>query len=101
MATDNNSPPEGVSQQDWNNYLAHQQKWRAKLKKRYDNELKSSPPVPPWQKYPDEAKSSMFWRMGIGEEYLTDYISVYFEYSSPEEIKAYKLKYPEPLSWSG
>jgi len=101
MATDNGLPPEGVSQEDWAAYLEHQKMWRAKLRLRYDNELRSSTPIPPWMKYPDQSRSSIFWRMGAGEEYLTDYVAVYFEYSSPEEIEAYKLKYPEPKSWSG
>ncbi|MCO7187186.1 MULTISPECIES: hypothetical protein [unclassified Pseudoalteromonas] len=101
MATDNSSPPEGVSQEDWTAYLNHKKEWAAMLRQRYDDELKNSPPIPPWEKYPEHEPGSLFWRMGIGEEYLTDYIGVYFEHSSQAEINAYKLKYPEPPDWAG
>ena len=101
MAMDGNTPPEGVSKEDWEAYLKHKQEWEVMLKARYENELKNSPPVPPWQKFPEQPAGSIFWRMGAGEEYLNDYIGVYFKYSTPEEISAYKSKYPEPTSWAG
>lgn len=101
MASKESIPPEGVSQENWDAYLKHQKEWEEKLKLRYENELRKSPPIPPWEKFPEQPADSIFWRMGAGEEYLTDYMAVYFKFATPEEISAYQYKYPEPISWSG
>jgi len=101
MASDELPPPEGVSIEDWNSYLKFKADWEVMLKQRFENELKASPPLPPWEKYPEYDSSNIFWRMGAGEEYLTDYFGVYIQYASLDEIKAYKLKYPAPKSWQG
>lgn len=92
-------PPEGVSEEDWKAYLNLKKDRKAMLKKRFENELRIAPPLPPWKKHPDHQSGSMFWRMGVGEEYLTDYFSVYLKYASEDELKAYKLKYPAPRGW--
>lgn len=99
MALNELGPPKGVSDEDWKAYLAQKKEWDAMLKQRYENELKNSPPLPPWVKYPEHESGSLFWRMGEGEEYLIDYFSVYLKYASEADIRAYKLKYPAPKAW--
>ena len=92
---------DGTTDEQWNKYLEHKATWDKMLKDRYDNELKHTPPKPPWIKYPNRHPTDMFWRMGNGEDYLADYFGLYFKYSSKAEINAYKLKYPEHTDWLG
>jgi len=94
-------PPQGMSKEQWEAYLEHKKSWEVMLKNRFENELKDSPPPPPWVKHPDRERTSMFWRMGKGEAYLSDYVGVYFRYATEDDITAYKLKYPEPANWQG
>ena len=82
-------------------YLEHRAAWEKMLKERYENELKHNPPIPPWIKFPDYHPSEIFWRMGEGESYISDYVFTYFKYASKAEINAYKIKYPEPADWGG
>mgnify|MGYP006128788359 FL=1 len=82
-------------------YLEHRAAWEKMLKERYDKELKHNPPIPPWIKFPDYHPSEIFWRMGEGESYISDYVFTYFKYASKAEINAYKIKYPAPADWGG
>lgn len=100
MTSEDEQPPIGMSQEKWQAYLEHQESREAMLKERFDTELKISPPIPPWLKYPEHAADSMFWRMGQGETYLHDYMVVYFKYASQAEKAAYKFKYPAPKEWT-
>ena len=97
----NNSPPPGMSQEEWNNHLEINERFKQERKLRFDKELKKNPPVPPWVKYPEHPPYDIFWRMGTGETYLTEYMWPYLEYASEEELKAYKKKYPAAGEWSG
>lgn len=101
QADTDNQPPAGVSKEQWQAYQQHKKSWQLMLKNRFETELKDSPPPPPWVKYPSRERASMFWRMGDGEAYLSDYVAVYLRYATKEEIAAYKFKYPEPENWSG
>jgi len=101
VATMANDKPAGSTDEQWNKYLQHKASWDKMLKDRYDNELKHNPPEPPWIKYPNRHPTDMFWRMGYGEDYLTDYFGLYFKFSSESELKAYVLKYPEHRDWLG
>ncbi|PCK33034.1 hypothetical protein [Pseudoalteromonas piscicida] len=89
MASNKIGPPEGVSAEDW----------EAMLQQRFENELKATPSLPPWEKFPEYEPNNIFWRMGTGEEYLTDYFGVYLKYASKDDIQAYKLIYPAPKVW--
>lgn len=53
--------------------------------------------LPPWLSFPHTEKYDMFWRMGLGEDYLlkwSKYIDVY-------GTEAYKHDFPEPDDWQG
>jgi len=55
--------------------------------------------IPSWERY-DQDPLSMFWRMGIGEEYTGKMVR-YFEALSDTEKTIYKLYNPEPNNWKG
>lgn len=52
---------------------------------------------PPWIAFPTIDQYDLFWRMGFGEEYLTQWVQYY---SATNQIK-YRTKYPEPSDWEG
>jgi ribA/ribD-fused uncharacterized protein len=54
--------------------------------------------LPPWIAFPEIDPMDMFWRMGIGEEYL-DMLQNYLE-NLPYK-KAYEMKFPVPNEWEG
>lgn len=54
--------------------------------------------LPPWLKYPDVDRLSLFWRMGKGEDYLSKWYEWYKE--CPEKTQ-YMMKFPEPIAWKG
>ena len=95
------SPPLGVTPEDWQKYLEYSASREKELKARFEEEFVQSPPKPPWLKYPEYEPTDLFWRMGDGEGYLSDYIAVYFKYASPEDLRDYKANYPEPEEWQG
>ncbi len=100
MTSEKIEPPDGVSVEDWNAYLKHKKEWEEMLIQRFENELQFSPPLPPWLKYSEYADSdSLFWRMGDGESYLSDYFDVYLKYASEFDLHEYKQKYPAPKDW--
>jgi len=73
----------------------------SKRKQRFETELKSSPPEPPWKKHPGHPRSDQFWRTGIGSQYLMEYIWPYNRYSTKEARQLYRQTYPEPENWAG
>ncbi|HEY9007703.1 MAG TPA: NADAR family protein [Ohtaekwangia sp.] len=57
--------------------------------------------LPPWKKFPGINPTDMFWRMGVGEDYIIQY-SKYFLSLSEREKTIYKLSYPTPNGdWAG
>jgi hypothetical protein len=56
--------------------------------------------VPPWVKYPNIPRQSIGWRMGVGEQYLQEFVSWW-----SKQVRANRLAlrdaYPEPEQWSG
>jgi hypothetical protein len=57
--------------------------------------------LPPWKKFPGIDSADMFWRMGVGEDYISQY-SKYFLSLSEREKTIYKLSYPTPnRDWAG
>ena len=101
MADNDSTPPSGMSQDDWDKHREISAQFERERIERFENELKHTPPVPPWIKYPDYSRYDMFWRMGVGETYISEYISPYFQLSTKQAIQEYRKKYPEPNSWSG
>jgi len=67
---------------------------REKVKK---YERNSSVVLPPWIAFPTVNQYDLFWRMGLGEEYLTLWAKCYLE----GDKESYRRKFPEPLEWDG
>ena len=101
MKKDNFDFPEGITEEQLQEMEELSKSYKIESKNFYNNELKGNPPIPPWLKYPGRSRYSMFWRMGDGEHYLMKYVWTYFDYSTQEELKKYKEKYPEPEDWRG
>ncbi len=99
MSNSSSKPPTGMTQEEWDKHLQIDKLMKEQRKKRFEQELREKPPLPPWIKYPEYHPTSLFWRMGMGETYLMEYVWVYFEYASAEEITKYKSKYPAPKDW--
>jgi hypothetical protein len=57
-------------------------------------------PVPPWVKYPNIPLGSIGWRMGLGEDYLSKFASLYCAQKRQAQVKVLR-KYPEPQGWEG
>jgi len=55
---------------------------------------------PPWMALPDIERSSIHWRMGIGEAYLEKWAPWYRQLGEAEK-KEYLRLFPEPLPWLG
>jgi ribA/ribD-fused uncharacterized protein len=53
----------------------------------------------PWTKFPNVDSSDMFWRMGIGEDYLTEF-SKFYQSLTDREKMIYKLTNPQPYEWT-
>lgn len=58
------------------------------------------PLAPPWQEFPDYARTSMGWRMGAGETYL-NYFRDWFSTLSEEDRQTYITATPIPDEWGG
>ena len=56
--------------------------------------------LPPWIKYQDIESSDLFWRMGSGESYLTDFQKQFMHLSLEQKI-LYALVQPTPVDWLG
>lgn len=57
-----------------------------------------NPLQPPWKLFPDIDAHDMFWRMGKGEEYMTQF-SKHLDALSDREKTIYKLINPQPYNW--
>ena len=55
---------------------------------------------PPWIAYPEFGRQSIGWRMGKGEDYISEWF-IYLESCSKDQREAYRNKYPEPEDWLG
>jgi hypothetical protein len=56
--------------------------------------------LPPWVKYPNIARRSIGWQMGLGEDYWVAFRRWWG--GQPEETRErVRVKYPEPAEWSG
>ncbi|MCB6133856.1 NADAR family protein [Flavobacterium psychrophilum] len=53
--------------------------------------------LPPWIAFPTINQFDLFWRMGLGEEYLTQWSRYYLD---TDQVK-YKKKFPETNEWEG
>lgn len=53
----------------------------------------------PWLKYPKFDPNDLFWLMGAGEDYLTEF-SKYFQNLTPREKTIYQLTNPCPINWN-
>ena len=58
------------------------------------------PLAPPWQMFPDYARTSMGWRMGSGEDYIV-YFREWFLTLSEDEKSAYINSTIIPDEWAG
>ncbi len=56
--------------------------------------------VAPWIMYPNVAQEDMFWRMGAGDYYLSEFFKEFSELDSRDK-QIYRLTNPEPFDWSG
>ncbi|RKE52771.1 NADAR family protein [Sphingobacterium detergens] len=54
--------------------------------------------LPPWSKFPDKDAMDMFWRMGAGEEYITEF-SNYYDNLNEREKTIYQLTNPQSYQW--
>jgi len=57
-------------------------------------------PLPPWESFPSLSPVDLFWRMGLGESYLSRWVKAFYDASSNEQ-ESYVLRYPEPNDWTG
>jgi len=53
--------------------------------------------LPPWIAFPTIDQYDLFWRMGLGEDYLTQWAQYYLATNQ----RNYREKYPEPDDWKG
>jgi ribA/ribD-fused uncharacterized protein len=54
---------------------------------------------PPWAKFPAVDSQDMFWRMGIGEDYINTFVNYYAALKDKEKT-IYKLTNPQPFGWT-
>ena len=54
--------------------------------------------APQWITYPDISPYDMFWRMGLGEEYVTQ-LSIFITSLSAEARAEYEAYFPVPEEW--
>ena len=51
--------------------------------------------LPPWVAFPTVSQHDFFWRMGLGEEYLTQWAKFYLQ----SDKNSYRLMFPESEGW--
>lgn len=56
--------------------------------------------IPPWNQYIGIGPYDLFWRMGKGEDALTEFSKAYNAFSEKDKI-IYQLTYPLPPDWYG
>lgn len=54
--------------------------------------------LPPWIAFPTIGQNDLFWRMGLGEEYLIQWSKYYLKLTDPS---SYKEKFPVNDQWKG
>ena len=54
--------------------------------------------LPPWMAFKDIDMHDMFWRMGLGEDYMTKWARYYYSLSNPKD---YEEQFPAPQEWEG
>lgn len=96
-----NERPEDIPVDAWERNMKIVEELEKEREIYFENTLKRKPPLPPWLKYPGEERTSIFWRMGRGEDYLIEEAWLYLQYASPERLSKYREFYPEPDDWSG
>jgi len=52
---------------------------------------------PPWIAFPSINQHDLFWKMGMGEDYLVQWAEYYFG----TDITIYQKEFPEPEEWRG
>lgn len=67
------------------------------IKKGAFNEL-ANPKLPPWLKHPEIPQESIGWRMGYGEDYMTEW-TIWFRGLSVTDKQKYQELYPTPDDW--
>ena len=55
---------------------------------------------PPWEAFPHISSADTFWRMGLGEDYLTDFYNFFVKLSDREKT-IYMLTHHQPYDWNG
>lgn len=53
--------------------------------------------LPPWIAFPNMNQQDSFWRMGFGEDYITQWASFYYE----TDMQLYQQNFPETSEWVG
>jgi N-glycosidase YbiA len=53
--------------------------------------------LPPWVAFPFISQNDLFWRMGLGEDYLTQWAKFYLK----SDKAWYKVIFPETEDWKG
>jgi len=54
----------------------------------------------PWAKFSNIERSDMFWRMGLGEDYM-DIFDKYYGNLTDKDKQTFRLTNPEPYNWAG
>lgn len=66
-----------------------------------DTERSAVPPaLPPWLAFPDLPRTSIGWRMGAGEDYLTEFRR-WIRGMSTDHFSEFRDRFPEPAEWVG
>lgn len=68
------------------------------FKKKIDKTKPIYSMVPPWVKYPIIPAKSIGWRMGVPEEYLSEF-RVWWSTLDADQKETYREIYPAPESW--
>lgn len=75
-----------------------------KMLRDYQDELAARPKKthfpPPWLESPQLSRHSMGWRMGRGEDYMSEFL-LWFRRMSTEDKQDYVKDYPEESGWVG
>ena len=69
-------------------------KIREEIKKDFDD---PNLILPPWIAFPSIGQYDLFWRMGLGEDYLT----YWYKYFSSTDSKIYAQTFPVNNDWEG
>jgi len=53
--------------------------------------------LPPWIAFPSVSQYDLFWRMGLGEDYMTKWLKCYLN----SDQTLYQAKFPATAEWEG